>query len=267
MRKGLFMIKKLQNLRYKVLTYHFVFSELMKRDFKTKYKRSVLGILWSMLAPLFTLLVMDFVFGSFFGRGAAHYTIYLFTGIVVMTYYSQATNSGMGALVNNASIFSKVNVPKYLFLFSNIASSSINFGLTLILYFIFVIGDGLSIHWNYILLIFPLFCLILTVIGVSMILSALFVFFKDIQYLYGVFMTALNYCTPIFYTPDILGDMAYIFYVNPLFLFMNYIREIVIYSRIPSLEYHVACFVYSLVLLLMGFFVYKKYNYKFLYYV
>lgn len=261
------MLAAINNLRYKFLTYHFAFSELMKRDFKKKYKRSVLGILWSMLAPLFTLLVMNFIFGSFFGRDAAHYTIYLFTGIVVMTYYSQATNSGMGALVGNAGIFSKVNVPKYLFLFSNIASSSINFGLTLILYFLFVIGDGLGIHLLYVLLIFPIGCLVMTVLGVSMILSALFVFFKDIQYLYGVFMTALMYCTPVFYTPDILGEKAYLFYINPLFLIINYIREIVIYARIPSIEYHLGCLIYSLVLLILGFFIYKKYNYKFLYYI
>ena len=256
-----------QSIKYKIQTYQFVFSELMKRDFKKKYKRSVLGVFWSMLAPLFTLLVMNFIFGRFFGRVSSHYTIYLFTGIVVMTYYSQATESGMGALVNNADIFSKVNVPKWLFLFSNIASSSINLGLTLILYFVFVLWDGLSFHFNYLFLIFPMICLMVTVTGISMILSAMYVFFKDVQYLYGVLLTAISYCTPVFYTPDIVGNLSWVFYLNPLFLFINYIREIVIYSRVPSLEYHLGCLVYSLLFIFLGFITYKKYNYKFLYYV
>lgn len=260
-------MKIISNCMYKISTYHFVFSELLKRDFKKKYKRSVLGVFWSMLAPLLTLLVMNFIFGSFFSRNTHHYMIYLFTGIIVMTYFTQVTNTGMGALVGNASIFSKVNVPKYLFLFSNVASSSVNFGLTLILYFMFVFADGLSFHFKFLLLIYPILCLIILSLGVSMILSALNVFFKDIVYLYGVFMTALNYCTPTFYTPDILGDKAYIFNINPLFLVIDYMRRIVIDNQIPDWKMHFGILAYALIVLLIGFFIYKKYNYRFLYYV
>lgn len=177
----------------------------------------MLGIFWSMLAPLFSLLVMNFIFSSFFGRTGEHYIIYLFSGIVVMTYFSQSTNTGMGALVGNASIFSKVNVPKYLFVFSSVASASINFSLTLILFFVFVFLDGLSFHFKFFFLIFPIISLLLLSLGVAMILSAMNVFFKDIVYLYGVFMTALTYATPIFYPTSILGDRQYLFMFNPLF--------------------------------------------------
>ena len=97
--------------------YQFVFTELVKRDFKKKYKRSFLGVLWSMLAPLFTLLVMNFVFSYFFGRTQEYYTIYLFSGWLIFQYYSEATNGAMNSLMANAGIFSKVKVPKYLFLF------------------------------------------------------------------------------------------------------------------------------------------------------
>ena len=260
-------MNRLSNYLYKIASYHFVFTELLKRDFKKKYKRSILGVFWSMLAPLLTLLVMNFIFGSFFGQSTNHYMIYLFTGIVVMTYFSQVTNTGMGALVGNANIFSKVNVPKYLFLFSSVASSSINFGLTLILYFIFVFADGIHFHLSFILLAFPIACLIILSLGISMLLSALNVFFKDIVYLYGVFMTALNYCTPTFYTPDILGDKAYIFNINPLFLVIDYMRKIVIENQIPTWEMHLGLLIYSLAFLAFGFVIYKKYNYKFLYYI
>lgn len=247
--------------------YKFVFIELVKRDFKKKYKRSVLGMLWSMLAPLFTLLVMNFVFVNFFGRTQQYYMIYLFSGWLIFHYYNEATTGAMNSLMANANIFSKVKVPKYMFLFSKVTSSSINFFLILIVYFIFVIIYGLEITWKFVMLAFPIFCLFLLILGVGLILSALFVFFRDIQYLYGVFSTALMYFTPIFYTVDMMGDKAKLFYINPLYLYVTYFRNIVIEGFIPSIVFHVYTLVYSLIFFAIGCWMYKKYNYKFLYYV
>lgn len=247
--------------------YKFVFSELVKRDFKKKYKRSALGMLWSMIAPLFTLLVMNFVFCNVFGRTQEYYTIYLFSGWLIFQYYNEATNGAMNSLVANSGIFSKVKVPKYMFLFSRIASSSINFFLVLVVYLIFVVAYGLPITWKFITLLYPIACLFLLILGVGLILSALFVFFRDIQYLYGIFTTALMYFTPIFYTVDMLGDKAELFYINPLYLYVTYFRNVVIYSTIPSLEFHVYTLLYSAVFFIIGCWMYKKYNYKFLYYV
>jgi ABC-type polysaccharide/polyol phosphate export permease len=247
--------------------YKFVFTELVKRDFKKKYKRSVLGVFWSMLAPLFTLLVINFVFGHFFGRNQEYYTIYLFSGWLIFQYYNEATNGAMNSLMANASIFSKVKVPKYLFLFSRIASSSINFFLTLIVYVAFVIAYGLPITWKFIMLLYPIACMFVLILGVGLILSALFVFFKDIQYLYGVFITALMYATPIFYTVDIMGSKAWIFYLNPLYYYATYFRSVVINGVIPSLEFHAMMLIISAVFFAIGCWMYKKYNYKFLYYV
>lgn len=257
----------LANTINKFRQYQFVFEELVKRDFKRKYKRNILGVLWSMLAPLFTLLVMNFVFGHIFGRTTPHYIIYLFSGNLLFSYFTEATNGAMASLVDNARIFSKVKVPKYLFLFSRVASSSINFLLTMVVYFCFVAFDGLSFTWKFILLLFPFLCLFIIILGIGLILSALYVFLKDIKYLYSIFTTALMYFTPIFYDVSMMGDKAWIFYFNPLFLFINYVREIVIYGQIPSLLYHLACLAYALVLFTIGCLMYKKYNFKFLYYV
>lgn len=256
---------KLLNL-YK--QYQFVFTELVKRDFKKKYKRSFLGVLWSMLAPLFTLLVLNFVFGHFFGRTQEYYTIYLFSGWLIFQYYNEATNGAMNSLMANAGIFSKVKVPKYLFLFSRIMSSSINFFLTLVIYFIFVLAYRVPITWKFVTLLFPIICMFILILGVGLILSALFVFFRDVQYLYGVFTTALMYATPIFYTTDIIGvDKAWIFYLNPLYYYVTYFRSVVINSVIPSLAFHGVMLGVSLLLFAIGCWMYKKYNYKFLYYV
>lgn len=247
--------------------YQFVFTELVKRDFKAKYKRSFLGVLWSMLAPLFTLLVLNFVFGHFFGRTQEYYTIYLFSGWLIFQYYNEATNGAMNSLMANASIFSKVKVPKYMFLFSRVASSSINFFLTMVVYFVFVLAYRLPITWKFITLVFPIICMFILILGIGLILSALFVFFRDVQYLYGVFTTALMYATPIFYTTDIMGDKAWIFYLNPLYYYVTYFRSVVIDGVVPSLAYHGVMLGVSLLLFAIGCWMYKKYNYKFLYYV
>ena len=101
----------------------------------------------------------------------------------------------------------------------------------------------------------------------GLILSALYVFFRDVQYLYGVFTTALMYATPIFYTVDIMGDKSWIFYINPLYYYATYFRSVVIDGVIPTLWFHGAMLGISLVLFAIGCWMYKKYNYKFLYYV
>ena len=117
--------------------YQFLFEELAKRDFKKKYKRTVLGMAWSMLSPMLTLLVMRLVFTQFFGRNMEHYTTYLFCGNLVYSFFNESTSQGMTSLMENASIFTRDNVPKYLFLFSKNVQTLINFGLTLIVFFIF----------------------------------------------------------------------------------------------------------------------------------
>lgn len=124
----------------KFLKYRFMFEELVKRDFKQKYKRTVLGMAWSVLSPLLQLLVMRIVFTRFFGGHVEHYTTYLFCGNLVYSYFRESTNGGMNSLMSNARIFSKINVPKYMFLLSKNVSALINFGLTLCVFFAFCAG-------------------------------------------------------------------------------------------------------------------------------
>ena len=179
------------NIIGKFKQYQFVFEELVKRDFKKKYKRTVLGMTWSILSPLLTLIVMRLVFTQFFGRTTPHYTTYLFCGNLIFSYFNESTTQGMTSLMGNAGIFTKVNVPKYLFLFSKNVQTLINFGLTLCVYFLFCSLDGITFTWKLIFLLYPIFFLVLFNIGVGLILSALFVFFRDIQYLWSVFTQLL----------------------------------------------------------------------------
>ena len=255
------MIKKMRQ-------YQFLFEELVKRDFKKKYKRTVLGMGWSLLSPLLTLLVLKLVFTQFFGRTTPHYTIYIFCGNLVFTYFTEATKGGMTALMENAKIFTKVNVPKYLFLLSKNIQAFISFLLTLVILFIFVAFDSLQFTWKYIFLLYPIGCLVLFNIGVGMILSALFIFFRDVKYLYDVFTRLLMYVSAIFYTIDRYSyEVQCVFLINPVYLFIRYFRKIVIESAVPTIWFHLLMLADVVIVLGLGCWMYKKFNTKFLYYV
>lgn len=252
----------------KLKRHQFLFEELVKRDFKKKYKRTVLGMFWSILSPLIMLFVMKLIFTQFFGRSMEHYSIYLFCGNLIFAFFNESTSQGMTSLLSNASIFTKVNVPKYLFLFSKNVQCLINFGLTLCVFVLFCILDRIIFTWRWILLVYPICLLVFFNIGVGLILSALYVFFRDIQYLWGVFTQLLMYMSAIFYTVDSYSPVIQnAFLLNPVYLFIRYFREIVIAATIPPLWYHLLMAFDALLAVGIGCLMYKKYNHRFLYYV
>ena len=223
---------------------------------------------WSVLSPLLMLIVMRLVFTQFFGSGVEHYTTYLFCGNLIFAYFNESATQGMASLISNASIFTKINVPKYLFLFSKNLQTLINFGITLLVFFVFCIIDGITFTWLFFLLLVPILTLVVFNLGVGLILSALYVFFKDIQYLWTVFVQLLMYMSAIFYTIDGYPEWAQrLFNLNPVYLFISYFRKIVIYGIVPSFEHHVLMIGYALIAFGLGALIYKTKNHKFLYYV
>ena len=248
--------------------HRFLFEELVKRDFKKKYKRTVLGMGWSMLMPLLTLLVMKVVFEQFFGRDTPHYTTYLFCGLLVFNWFAESTNGGMRSLYGNASIFTKVNVPKYLFLVAGNVQTLINFGLTLLVFFFFCALDRVDFTWRFVFLLYPILTLLVFNIGIGMILSALYIFFRDMDYLWGVFIQLLMYGSAIFYNVDKMSPAVQaVFAFNPVYRHIAYVREIVLTGSIPSPTTHLTLAGFAFGAFLMGALMYKRYNTRFLYYV
>ena len=252
----------------KLRRHKFLFEELVKRDFKKKYKRTVLGMGWSMLSPLLMLLVMKIVFEQFFGRTVNHYTTYLFCGLLVYNWFTESTGGGMRSLFGNAGIFTKVNVPKYLFLFSVNIQVLLNFTLTLLVFFAFCAIDHVRFTPRFLCLAYPIATLLLFNVGVGMVLSALFVFFRDIDYLWKVALQLLMYGSAIFYSTDKFPpNVKLAFALNPVYRHIAYFRQIVLSGTIPSLETHLTLLGFALAAFLAGAFMYKHYNTKFLYYV
>lgn len=261
----LLLMEKVLN---RVKEYSFLFEQLVSRDFKRKYKRTVLGMLWSVLSPLLMLFVMRMIFINFFGSSTPHYTIYLFAGIIVMSFYREATKTGMTSLVQNTAIVTKINVPKYLFIFSRNVSAFVNFALTLGVFFVYCLVDRISFSPSFLMLIFPSITLTLMNIGIGMILSCLYIFFRDMTYLYDVFLTLLNYLSAVFYTIDRFAiGIQQLFLLNPVYAHIRYFRMIVIENAIPGIGYHGLLLLYALIFLAIGFYMYKRYNYQFIYYL
>ena len=252
----------------KMKKHSFMFQELVKRDFKQKYKRTVLGMMWSILNPLLTLLVMKLVFTQFYGVQTEHYTTYLFAGNLMYSYYRESTSGGMYSLMSNSGIFSKINVPKYLFLLSKNVSAVINFMLVLVVFFIFAAIDHVTFHLGFFLIIYPVVTITMFNIGVGMILSALFIFFRDIQYIYDLFSLLLMYLSAIFYFVDKYpANVQRLFLLNPIYCNIKYIRIIVLDGNVPSPAFHGLLLLYGVAALGIGAIIYKTQNTKFLYYV
>lgn len=254
---------------YQTLAKHkFLLEELVKRDFKKKYKRTVLGMGWSLMSPLLTLLMMKIIFTNFFGRTQPHYTTYLFVGILVVDFFSESTKGGITALTGNAVIFTKVNIPKYLFLISKNVQTMINFMLTLVVFFGFCIMDHITFSWRMLVIAYPMLTLTMFNLGLGLLLSALYVFFRDMQYLWNIILRFLLYGSAVFYTTDKFPSYLQVaFKCNPVYDHIAFVRQIVINESIPSCGDFLLLASFAFAAILVGGWMYKHYNTEFLYYV
>lgn len=257
--------------------YSFLMSELISRDFKVKYKRSVLGVLWSILQPILMMTVMAIVFSQMFKFKVEgiNYLVYLMTGIVMFNYFSEATSNAMTSVVFNFGLINKVYIPKYIFPISKCLFCGINFILTLIPWFGIIllsyVGLGeYTCHLNlwYILIPYVFLCFFLFVLGIGFILSCVSVFLRDMFYIYSIILTIWNYMTPVFYSIEILPTkLQTIFKFNPLYLYITGIRSIVLAGERPSLIQLGFMALYGIITLFIGLIVFRKKQDKFIYYV
>lgn len=248
--------------------YKFLLSQLVIRDFKTKYKRSVLGILWSFLNPLLTMLVQYLVFSTIFSTDIPNFVIYLLTGIVCYNFFNEALSLGLTSIVSNASLITKVYMPKYMYPFSRVLSSSVNFMLSLIPLFLMLFITRTPITSSILLLPFPIVSLLLLCIGMALLLCTLMVFFRDTQFLWGVVSMLWMYATPIFYPETIIPEhLMFIYKMNPLYHVIRFMRTILIDGVSPEPKAYLLCFLACLIPFIIGSMVFKRNQDKFILYI
>lgn len=246
--------------------YKFLIQQLVSRDFKTKYKRSFLGVLWSLLNPLLTMAVQYIVFSALFRFDLPHYQVYLLSGIVMFNFFQEATSQALVSITGNASLITKVYMPKYVFPVTKVLSACINLGFSLIALYLMIIFSGVKITWLHLLLPFPIINMLLFTIGFSLILSALMVFFRDMQFLYGVAIMLWMYITPIFYPENIIGGKyRLILQLNPMYHYIRYTRNIILDNSIPTITAHIICLIFSIGTLIIGWILFRKSENKFIF--
>ncbi len=260
----------MKNIIYSIKKYKFLLYELVSRDFKVKYKRSVLGVLWSLLYPVLTMTVMALVFSNMFkfSMPDVNYLVYLMSGLIIFNYYSEASNLAMSSVVGNFSLINKVYIPKYIFPLSKCIFVGINFLLTLIPLYAIILLTGTGINIHHLLLPYAFLCLFLFTVGMGFILATISVFLRDMFYIYGVMITLWMYMTPIMYDFAMIpAKLQFIFKLNPLYWFIYFTRDVILYNQVPSLNVWLYCGLFAVGFLLIGIFVFKKYQDKFIYYV
>lgn len=248
--------------------YSNLLRELVSRDIKKKYRRSLLGIFWSMLNPLLMMTITAMVFSQLFRFQIENYILYLISGQILFTFFSESTTFSMSSIIENGYLIKKVYVPKYIFPLSRVVSSNVNLLLTMPALLVIKLYTTGTITLNIFLSIIPLFLLFIFCLGIGLILSVLAVFFRDIFHLYGVLLTAMSYATPIFYPEDIIPQkFAWIVKYNPFYYYVKMFREIVYSNQIPELNFIILCAIISLITLFIGIFCYKKMQNQFILYV
>ena len=245
-----------------------LFGELVKRDLRKKYRRSVLGYFWSLLNPLMMMAVMMVVFSYMFRFEIENYPLYLICGQTMFNFFNEATNKAMYAVIDNGMLIKKIYIPKYIFPISRVLSCFVTTSFSLMAIVIVMLVTRVRFHVSILIFWIPLIYLLVFSCGVGMILSALSVKFRDVTHLYGVLMMVLMYATPIFYPIEALPEnVARFIRLNPLYIILNLFRELMLYGRIPPAGSWLLGAAMSVAMFLVGALVFDRLRKDFIYYI
>lgn len=203
---------------------------LITRDLTVRYKRSALGVWWTLLNPLMTMAVLWIIFSQVFRfqTPGVPFAIYLLSGMLVVTFFAQGVAATGSAMVNNANVLSKVYVPGEVFAFSSGIAAAANFLISIIPLLIFQLVMGVGVPWTAILIPIPLIALTAFTVGVGLVIAAAAIYFYDVLDLTNVFIQLISYLAPTFYPIDIVPEHFRIFiFINPLYSFLKVFRGFV----------------------------------------
>ncbi|MDR2598673.1 MAG: ABC transporter permease [Oscillospiraceae bacterium] len=249
--------------------YKYLLRLMIKRDFVTKYRKSMLGIIWSILNPLLMMLVMMFVFQYLFRFSVDNYPVYFLSGRLIFGFFEESTAMGINSIINNEAIIKKVYVPKYIFPVAQVTTSLVNVFFAFLAFMLVFIITGADFYWTMLLIPIPIIYTFVFSLGIVMFLSSMVVFFRDMQYLWGVFSMMLFFMTPVMYPVEGTIPEAYmpIYGLNPMFHFVTYFRELALWHTVPDLWSNMVCIGYALASLCIGSYVFMKRQDRFLLYL
>ena len=248
-----------------------IVRQLVTKDFKLKYRRSILGVAWSVLNPLLMMVVLSIVFSNMIRTtdpSITNFPLYLILGNTCFGFMTDATSQGMNSIVGAAPLLKKVKISRWVFPVQKVLFAGLNYIFSMIAVAIVMVYYQWEPSAN--ILFFPLLLLYLGVfcVGLSMLLSAAAVFFRDVIHLWGVVLTAWTYATPLFYSETILPEWLLNLEVfNPMYLMVKYVRQIFLWRMTPSLELNLQCAACAVIMLIIGLLVFRRTEHRFILYI
>ena len=239
--------------------YFFVIRELTSREIKRKYSRSYLGIVWSVLNPLLSMSVLSMIFTQLFRRSIENYPIYYLSGYILWHMFTTATTAAMTTLVDNKQMLIKVRLPMEVFVVARVYTAFVNLGYSLVAYVIMLVVFQVTPKLS--MLFFPVVIILLLIfaLGISFFLSTAYVFFGDIKHLYSVLLTLWMYCSALFYPVDRLeGVIRKVIEINPIFNYIDAVRNIVLNGTLPPLGEFVRMVVWAVGVFGVGYYIFRK---------
>ncbi len=248
--------------------YRFLLSRLVARDFNHKYRQSVLGVLWSFINPLLTMLVQFLVFNTLFQSAIPHFLAYLMTGIVFFNFFNEASTLAMDSITSNTALIKKVYMPRYIYPISRVLFAMLNVAITMIPMFAMILLTGVPVTKAALLLPIPVMCIACFALGVGMILATMNVFFRDTAFLWGVVLLLWQYLTPLFYPETIIpASWIRLYHLNPMYQFIYFIRCLLLDGVTPPPKTYLICALCALLPLAAGLWVFRRKQNDFIYYL
>ncbi len=251
------------------MRYRYLLFELVKKNIKLKYRRSYLGILWTLIEPLLTMLVLTLVFGTLFGNDEKSYPVYILCGRLLYNFFSTGSKAGLKAVSGNAAMIKKVYVPKYIYVVAAVLSNFFTFLISLIV--LVAVAAVLDVHATVYVFqaVIPLLILFVMTLGIGMILATLNVFFRDIEYIWSVATMLIMYASAIFYKTDRVVNTgnAWIFDINPVYMCIANFRNAILYGQPMSAQYTIASAGIAVVLFVFGAVLFYRKQDKFILFV
>lgn len=255
----------------------YILDQLVTKDFKIRYRRSFLGVAWSVLNPLLMMIVMAIVFTTMFGQGRngslpeGLYPLYLIVGNITFSLMSESTTQSLTSIIDASSLLKKVKVHRFVFPVQKALFALVNFGFSLIAVALVMLWFRVVPTWHLVWLPVVLILLVMFCMGLGLLLSALTVFFRDIRHLWSVVITAWTYFTPIFWTTDFIAQMHPILQVlmkvNPMYNYLSFMRDIFLFQQNPSAITLGLCVGWAVIALALGYTVFHKTEHKFILYI
>ncbi len=248
-------------IKYRDLVYQFVTSSI-----KTRYKRSFLGVIWTLLNPLLTMIVLTIVFSQLWGASTPSYPVYILSGLIAWNLFSSATNEAMGSMITKSGLLSRVYVPKSVFAVSAVGTGLVNLGLSFIPLVVIALALGVRINLSILVIPFAVLLIALFALGIGLILATAAVYFADMLPVYGVIQTIWMYATPIIYPTSILPPTWHkIFQLNPMYHLVQVFRQPIYEGTIPGATTWIIAGCAAIFTFLIGGFIFTAKSHEYAY--